>query len=71
MLVKSKVSVEESSEESGVRRNTLSKKDPKKIAGIMGMGGPQIGPLIPTGMVLTKPSDVKKQEQLALSRYSE
>ena len=33
-----------------------------KIAGIMGMGmGPQIGPLIPSGMVITKPSQAKAQ----------
>ncbi len=33
----------------------------------MGMGmGPQIGPLIPMGMKLTKPSDIKNQEKMAL-----
>jgi hypothetical protein len=37
---------------------------------MMGMG-PQMGPLIPTGMVLTRPSDVKNQEKLALSRLEE
>jgi hypothetical protein len=30
------------------------------------MGGPQLGMLIPQGMKLTKPSDVKLQEQKAL-----
>jgi hypothetical protein len=29
---------------------------------MMGMG---MGPLIPTGMVLTRPSDIKNQEKIA------
>jgi hypothetical protein len=41
----------------------LIKKDIKKIPGLMmGMG---MGPLIPTGMVLTRPSDIKNQEKIA------
>ena len=36
------------------------KKDPRRIVGIMGMG-PQIGPMIPSGMVITKPSQAKAQ----------
>ena len=40
------------------------KKDLKKIPGLMiGMG-----PLIPTGMLLTRPSDIKNQEKVAIEK---
>lgn len=51
-------------------RDSTFRKDPRKIAGIMGMG-PQLGPLIPAGMVITKPSQAKKQEKIALSRIED
>ena len=35
---------------------------------MMGMG---MGPLIPAGMVLTKPSEVKQQEKIALEKIEE
>ena len=34
----------------------------------MGMGGPQLGPLIPAGLVITKPSQAKKEEKIALEK---
>jgi len=46
------------------------RKDPKRVAGIMGMG-PQIGPMIPSGMVITKPSQAKAQEKMALEKLEE
>lgn len=36
----------------------------------MGMG-PQLGPLIPAGMIITKPSEAKNQEKIALSRIQD
>lgn len=36
----------------------------------MGMG-PQFGPMIPSGMVITKPSQAKAQEKLALEKLEE
>ena len=43
------------------------KKDPKRMAGIMGMG-PQIGPIIPAGMTITKPSEARDKEKIALAK---
>ena len=40
------------------------KKDLKKIPGLM-MG---MGPMIPTGMLLTRPSDIKNQEKVAIEK---